>query len=237
MINDIVNHVKSRLGASHRRLELSEEDIVSLLQTETLTTLSVYFPFFLEYQLDTESNLVEGMGNTYNLPTELMGFRTIGVEKVIDSMGFSTTNGMNFGILGSDMTSSMTNFLNQKLVNGMTMAMLPPQTFQFIPPGLLRVHNSYSGRYLFCVLKSTHRKDFSTLPFGLLESVKKLALADVANDLLGIRNYFQNVGTPFAEINLNLDQLKEWADKRDDLIESFRKNQLRNTGVKKIYFA
>jgi hypothetical protein len=237
MINEIVNHVKSRLGMTHRRLELSEEDIVNLLQTETLPTLSVYFPFYLEYMLDTQTTLVEGMGNTYNLPTELMGFRIIGCEKVIDSLGYTASSGMNFGILGTDMVSSMTNFMNTKLSNGLTMAMLPPTTFQFMPPNLLRVHNTYSGRNLFTVLKSTHRKDFSTLPFGLLESVKRLALADVANDLLGIRNYFQNVGTTFGEINLNLDQLKEWSDKRDDLIESFRKNQLKNTGAKKIYVA
>ena len=75
------------------------------------------------------------------------------------------------------------------------------------------------------------------MPFGLLETVKKLALADVANDLLGIRSYFQNVGTAFGELNLNVDQLKEWADKRDDVIELLRKNQLKNTGVRKIYVA
>ena len=238
MINEIVNHVKSRLGATHRRLELSDQDLVTLLQQETLTTLSVYNPFYVEYMVDTTTDRVEESDNTFNLPQEIFGFRVIGVEKVLPSsstgMGVSSAS---FGMLGTDLSTAISAFLNAKLSAGVANTFLPPETFQYIPPNLLRIFNIFPQVKMYCVLRTTHKKDFSTLAFGLLETVKKLALADVANDLLGIRTYFQNVGTTFGELNLNTDQLKDWADKRDELIENLRKNMLKNTGTKRIYVA
>ena len=116
MIAEIVNHIKARLGATHRRLELDDQDIVRLLQTETLKTLSIYHPFFLEYMLDLKTTLVEGMGNTYNVPLDIQGFKLMGVEKVYstsNSPGVIAAN--TFGVLGSDLTSALSNFANSKL--------------------------------------------------------------------------------------------------------------------------
>ena len=238
MIAEIVNHVKSRLGTTHRRIELDDRDIVRLLQDETLKTMSIYHPFFLEYLLDTETTLVEGMGNTYNLPLEIEGFRLIGVEKVFTAASSPAAMApAAFGLLGTSLEQALTNFANLKLMQGITTVMLPPETFQFIPPGLLRIFNIYTNKNVFVVLKTTHKKDFSTFPYGLRETVMKLALADVANDLLGIRTFFQNLGSTFAEINLNTDLLNNWADKRYDLIENMRRSQLKNAGVRKIYVA
>jgi hypothetical protein len=240
MINEIVNHIKSRLGTTHRHLELSDQDIVRLLHTETLMTLSVYNPFFVEYMLNTDQDRVEGSENTFNVPNELQGFRIIGVEKVLPVAGIPPEYGIagaSFGVLGTDLSVGITAFLNSKLAAGIASTLLPPETFQFIPPNLLRVYNIFQQGQLYCILRTTHRKDFGTVPFGLLETVKKLALADVANDLLGIRSYFQNVGTVFGELNLNVDQLKEWADRRDDVVDSLRKSMLKNTGVRMVYMA
>ena len=63
----------------------------------------------------------------------------------------------------------------------------------------------------------------------------KLAMADVAGDLLGIRNYFSQIETTFGEINLNTELLSSWVEKRDDVIEQLRNNQLKNAGAKKIW--
>lgn len=238
MLNLIMNHIKGRLGATHRKLELSDDDLVRLLRDETLNTLSVYFPYFIEYRIDMRNDRVENMSNTYHLPTEIGGFRLLGVEKVIPATGNNVSgNALAYTILGGDAMSAMSNFMNTKLSNGMSMAMLPPETFQFMPPNLVRLHNYYTQGSALCVLKTTHREDFTTFSPGLLESIKALALADVSNDLLGIRQYFSNVGTTFGEINLNLESLQQWSGRRDDLIESFRKNALKNSGIKKMYFA
>ena len=237
VIAEIVNNIKARLGATHRKLELSDEQIVELLQRETLSTLSIYFPFYVEYLLDLQTDRVEGQDNLYALPEYINGeFRVIGVEKVIPS--YISQAGMTtgwYGLLGGDLNTAMVNYMNVKLAAGVTSMMLPPETFQFIAPNLLRIFNTLQHTKAFVVLRTTHRLDFSTLPYGTRETVMKLAMADVALDLLGIRNYFQQIGTTFAEINLNVDQLRDWADRREDLIEQMRLNQLRNFGAKKIW--
>ena len=238
MIAELVNNIKARLGASHRNLELDDRDIVNLLQNETLKTASIYNPFFLEYLLDPETERVEGMGNVFNVPMEIAGFETMGVEKVFAAQNTASMYGfVPYGILGGDIGTIMGNYLNMKLANGITGLMLPPDTFQYVHPGMLRIFNTYTQNKYFVVLRTTHKKDFSTFPYGLRETIMKLALADVANDLLGIRTFFQNLGSTFAEINLNTDLLNNWADKRDDLIENMRRSQLKNAGVRKIYVA
>ena len=240
MLNEIVNHIKSRLGTTHRRLELSDDEIVSVIQTETLNTFSVYNPFFLEYVINLDTDKVEGSDNTFNIPIEIEGFKVIGVEKVFNLSASMLSYGIasaSYGILGTDLSSSISAFINAKLASGISSVMLPPETFQYIHPSILRVYNIFPQQKMMCIIKTTHRKDLSTIPYGFLETFKKLALADVCNDLLGMRMYFQNIGTTFGEINLNTDMLKEYADKRDDLIETLRKNMLKNSGVKKIYTA
>lgn len=242
MLNQILSHVKSRLGASARQLELSDEELVRCLQDETLQTFSVYAPFYIEYSIDLEKSVVEGMTNTYNLPLEIHGFKVVGVEKMIPSSGMAIMNSGgagNWGILGGNYEAAMNSFINAKLATGMNSLFMTPETFQYIHPGLLRVYKSMpsTASSLMLFLKTTHRKDFGTIPNGYLEMVKKLALADVANDLLGIRSYFSNINTTFAEINLNLDQLKDWSDKRDDIIENLRKSQLKASGATKIWLA
>lgn len=236
MINDIVNHIKARLGASHRKLELSDEDIVNCLQTETLQTLSVYHPFYMEYGFNFNTSAVDNMEGTYNLPTEIEGFKVLGVERSIGSVGQMSMNS-SFNMLGGNLLSAMTSFMNSKLAAGLQSVMMPPETFQYIHPGMFRVYNTSGMNSCALALKTTHRKDFGTFPPGLRETIFKLALADVANDLLGIRTYFQNVGSTFAEINLNLDLLNKWSDSRDEIVEQMRKNQLKNAGVRKIYLA
>jgi hypothetical protein len=238
MLDLIMNHVKSRLGASYRRLELDDDDLINLLQQETLNTLSIYKPFYVEVTVDAGKDLVEGSTNTYNLPMKVAGqFRCIGVEKVIPTSMIPTYGLGSFGLLGSDLTTALNNYANSKLAAGVATVFLPPETWQYIHPGILRVFNIFQQNFLMVIMKVTHREDFGTVPPGLLETVKKLALADVANDLLGPRTFFQNISTPFAEINLDNDRLKEWADKRDDVIEALRKDILKGAGAKKIWVA
>lgn len=237
MIIDIINNIKARLGASHRNLELDDSQLVKILQEETLKTLSIYLPFYVEYLLVFKDNRVEGQMNMYNIPEVIGGqFKVIGVEKVIPS--FLAQTGLStgwYGVLGGDMRAAMSNFLSAKTAASALSSMMVPETFQFLPPSIIRIFNGFSQDSAFLILKTTHKLDFSTIPFGYREIVMKLAMADIAGDLLGIRNYFQQINTTFAEINLNVDLLQNWLEKRDDVIEQLRNNQLKHSGAKKIW--
>jgi hypothetical protein len=51
-----------------------------------------------------------------------------------------------------------------------------------------------------------------------MTSFEKLAIADVANLLLGIK-YIDGIQTAFADIDLRLDKITSEADKRDDIVK------------------
>jgi hypothetical protein len=237
MIVNLLNFIKSKLGSSSVKLELSDDDIVTILQQETLKTISVYNPFYVEYMLNMDTDLVEGSNNTFYIPDNIYGFIPFGVEKVINASSFTSYN--QWGVLGGDLRTAMELVINSKMINNLEVLTLPPQTFQYIQPNIIRLNTSFlpSLSRILLVLRTTHKDDFSTIPFGLRETVKNLAMSDVCSDLLGMRTYFQNLTTPFAEINLNVDYLRDWVDKRNDIIDSLRKNQLKNANAKKIFFA
>jgi len=235
MINDLVRHIKARLGAYHRKLELDDDAIIMCLEQETLKTLSVYFPYYIEYILNTRENRIPGLNNQYFLPTEIQGYLLMGVERVLPRNSGSQSSGL--GSVMGGMLPSINNFVSMQLNQVMNSAMLVPDTFTFISPNMLRMNgevNFSTYTNLSITLKVTHQKDFSTFPYGLRETIKKLALYDVCLDLFGIRNYFGSLNTTFGEIDLKLDILQV-EDKRDDLIEKMRLNQIKNARVKKIY--
>lgn len=238
MINDIVNHIKARIGTYKRDIELDDDAIIRCLEQETLKTLSVYFPYYLEWSINANTDLVPGLSNTYYLPELIAGSHfIIGVERVLPTssvIGQSQVSNIFGGVL-----PSLGNFVDNKLSSTMNSLLTMPDTFTFLQPNMLRVNNLNNtsiNNTLVTTLKTTHRRDFTTFPFGLRETIKKLALYDVCLDVKGIRQYFTTVNTTFGELNLDMDFFNV-TDKRDDLIELMRKNQLKNSGVKKIYIA
>ena len=237
MINDLVNHVKARLGASHHKLELDDQAIVKLLQNETLKTLSIYLPCFVEFKMKGSECRIPGTSGMYHIPIEHEDMELIGIEQVHQYNLNNYFLGNSFNILGGDVFAAMQSFSATRLMANAISAFVPPQTFQFMPPSSVRIFNNTSESDHLLLLRTTHKKDFSTFSFGLRETIKNLCLADVCIDLLGIRNYFQSVNTTFAEINLNIDFLQNQADKREEIIEQLRMNQLKNPGTKKIYIA
>ena len=233
MINEILNYIKARLGASHRQLELSDEAIIDCLQQETLLTLSAYFPYYIEYNIELKR--LDGSKNIVLLPETLGGqYRVIGVQSIYNT--YSSVIGIT-NIYGSNIDDSISSFLDSKVNASLNSAFSNPDTFEFLPPNMLRLNNfaNYSmNNTLTLLFKTTHRNDFATFPFGLRETIKKLALYDVSLDIYGIRKYFSNLSTTFAEIELNLDDLNV-SDKRDELVELMRRNQLKTSSAKKIW--
>ena len=237
MINDIIRHVKARMGAYSRKLELDDDSLIRILEQETLPTLSVYFPYYIEYILDTVTNQLPGANNQFYLPSEIEGFYLLGVERVLPCIGASQSTGM--GNVYGGVMPSLNNFINMKLDQTILSAFMVPNTFTFFPPNTIRLNgelNFTMYKRLNLTLKVTHNKNFSTFHPGLREIIMKMAFYDIALDILGIRKYFQSLSTTFGEVDLNLDML-EVSDRRDDLIETLRKNQLKNSVVKKIYIA
>lgn len=236
-INLLLNHIKARLGASHKPIELSDEAIVQCLQENTLITLSTYFPFFCQYPL-SQSERVDNQENLYFIPDEIHDFKTLAVELVIPSYVGSMGSAFQFTPLGGDIQAIIERMSSLRFANNLASIMTNPLTHTFIPPNMLRVmgHNigNATGTSLMAVLRTTHRKDFTTLPFGALDIIKELAFYDVALDILSIRKYFSQINTNFAQIELDLDPLMV-EDKRNNVLETLRRDMLKTANQRKVF--
>lgn len=237
-INSLVDHIKARLGASHRRLELDDEAIIQCLQDETLKTLSIYHPYYCQTTLNLGTSAVmEGM-NTYYIPTRLGDdFDVMGVEVMFPMSTSTVANNTFYMPGGNDLQSLISSLSTGVLSNTLSGAAVNPTTFTFMAPNMIRLHHNLSSKSVMLVLRTTHKRDFSTFPYGLMETVKQLAFYDVAMDIFSIRRFFSNTQTMFAQINLDMDLYNQIPDRRTELVEKMRNEQLKYSNTRKIYLA
>jgi hypothetical protein len=111
-------------------------------------------------------------------------------------------------------------------------------TFRFRPPDMIEIFpKGWDKDTLDVELRVVHPNHLRTIPHGSREVFLDLFLADLATDVLGIRQFFSNIQSPFGDIEISLDRLTEAKDKRPDIIEKLTMSQLKNTGRKRIYIA
>lgn len=235
-INDIVDHIKAMLGTT-RNLELSDESIIRCLQQETLKTLSVYLPYYVTAPLNLQENKIMPGANIFYVPTKFGDdFELMSVEAVVPISG-SSGNGIGSYTGSSSLQGLISSLAFQRLGNALTQAAINPETFEFLAPNQLRLPNNYTTNSAMVVYRTTHKRDFSTFPAGLYNIIQDLAVADFAIDILSIRRYYNTTNTLFAQINLDMDFYNQQPDRRRELIQQLRENQLKYSHTRKIYLA
>lgn len=256
-ISLIVDHIKARLGVTHRHIEFSDESIIKCIQDTTLKTISVYAPYYLIAFLNLKDNQVLPGMNTFFIPTEYGDqFELMSVEYLLPTSVAASnyndaskennttptsntafTNALSYTFLpgGGDLQATIASLSTMKLGMSMYNATTNPCTFDFLPPNMIRINSAGLFHNVAMVVRTTHKKDFTTFPAGMLELVKDMAFYDVCIDIYSIRKYFSSIRTLFAEIQLDMDMYNEARDKRAELIERMRRNQLKYGHTKKIY--
>jgi len=226
----LVNHIKARLGAACRELELDNDAIAKVIKDETLKTLSLYFPKFIYYIIDIDKDQVgKDQGLYYiNTPTQLLG-----AEMIV------SLNGLGTGDTFYDRTYSVCPFeylltFKQKEIKDYTRV---PTTIEIVPPNKVRIMPNPAigmGRKICVKLKVAH-SDFQEFHPGLLEIIKQLCLCDVKLDILGFRRVFSNINTSMSDIELSLGTFEEAESKRTELLEKIRSNMHLSTNRRKCW--
>ena len=102
---------------------------------------------------------------------------------------------------------------------------------EFIKPNKVRlvsVNNSPVSRYRPFPLEVyiEHNKDLSTISPTMMTLFEKLAQSDIAVYLYNILKYYDGLDTVFGNLDLKLDTLQEWANKRDDIVRELDENHV-----------
>lgn len=226
-VTQIIRDVKAKLGASIRDLEISDQEIVNLIQTQSLPIFSTFYPLTLPVTVSTTRDRADMAGEYYiNTDMELLGIQAVYMQS-IRSSGFRNQShidgqtsilGQAFAQMGVSAAANITS-ASQLEYHGF---IRPPNKVQIqpLPP---------SGEQSIVVMCNFTHPTTATLHPGFREVFTKLVLLDVKMDIFGARQFFSSIPTTFGEIDLNLSTFESATDQREELINLFR--------VKKVHSA
>lgn len=225
----VLRRLEVKLGYKFSELEIDDNEIISIILSETLPEFSKKFPyryrkiltdkdrdpefeniFFLNSEDENEEIVVENVANVY------VYYNTTGTAYINPNM--------------NDGINSIFNSMNR-----------PPQnttSFRFLPPDRVEIRPASMEYGNFLVeLNIQHPDHLTTIGKGLESEFMQLALYDVQGALYQLRHRFANLQTAYGNIELFIDDLQNSFDKREDLIEKWRTKQHLTSNRKKIWKA
>ena len=225
----ILNRAKAFLGQNVTGpVDFQDEDILSCLDQETLPTLSIYLPHFQDFVVDIPGDQLPGQSGVFQIRTN--GERLLRVHRIRETIaGYG--NMMYDPLLFGDM-------VDRQLVADRQSASELSVTWDFKPPNIVEVFPKalqYSQISVECAC--VHPTHLRTVPPTAREILRELFLADLAIDVLSVRQYFQNIQSVFGELSLNLDRLQQQADKRTEIIEKLEVKQFKTSHARRIWIA
>lgn len=227
----MLDRAKRKLGIKTFILPLSDEELLQILNEDTLPVFSIYFPRYFRYitnlgNLKNAENR-EGFKRRYFLNmSDLKDVQIIDIEDITSVQSYMDDfywNSHNTG--GLDAFSMTMNLYNDAVVESM---MGVPIIAKFEPPNILNFENSgciISGdieiKFLIC-----HAYDLSTVQYAQREMLFELFKLDLQISLYAELKHYDKIDTTFGQIDLKID---DWADaesKREELIQKYKENFL-----------
>ena len=223
----LLNKIERRLGLSVITLpdKIAKPTWHTVIEEDTIPTFSRYFPYKITVIID---NTCEKDGFFFidkDLPE---GCKILGVKDVdwqsyrcdprFDRYGinFSTYDFISRDYSIDDVAFSQVAADYRSLFN---LGIYP----EFEYPNKIRlvsVNGSAVSKYRPFPLQVfiEHPANLMTISPTMMETFEKLAQADIATMLYQQLKYYDGLDTVFANIDLKLDDLRAWSEKRDDIV-------------------
>lgn len=224
----LIQYIEAKLGYKFTELEVDHNEILKYIRNFTLPEYSKYFPYIQRIQL-SNCPRAEGFENAFYVVSDL---EIIGIEKVlrsnVDYIDPSIMTRDNFytgdpflGQMQADAISQVKNPITHRFYNDCNIIELYPTT------------TMYDNAIILC--KCVHADNFATIGIDMEDYFKKLALLDVKSMLYQMRHRFSNLQTVYGEIELFIDDLSDAEEKKEDLLEKFRRNASKGKYRRKIF--
>lgn len=222
---DLLQYIELNLGASIQILELTPNEIMDVVRTQTLPSFSIYYPLFINIDILPERDKVPNRFNCFYLKTE---HEIIGVSKVL-AENYMGNAGLPLAYYDSDP-------LNRQITADLASMYLQKITFDFESPNIVSIFPKTTLLGSFTVqLKVVHPLHLATIPFGYRMEFFKCALFDVRMALYPIRDRFKNINTTFGNVELFMDKLDSASDDKQALLDKWRENYHKSSKRKKIH--
>lgn len=224
--NNTLNYIKRNLGAPTTLLEMSDEDIVEGLEEDTLALVSQYSPF-KKFTFIDETDIVP-MSKAGD-PKWRYRMRVEANENIIDvyeCMVATTSSSMLEEI--NELTIDMQSYYGtidvviQNAFVDASRSLGIRNTWEFLPPTDIMFDEKVPR---CCIIYNVPHDSPKTMRPDVYNNMfKQLALGHVQRWLAAKRAMFENVSTPFGQINLNWNKLE--TDAQTNIQEATQKLEL-----------
>ena len=210
------------------QIDFKDEDILRCLDQETLPTLSIYLPWMHDVKVEVERDQIfPDRPGIYQLRTTE---RLLGINRLREGVG-------SFGSFPYD-PMLFGDTLDRQLVVDRQSATELAITWEFQAPNVVEIFpKGLTFPELWFECKCVHPTHLRTIPPTAREVLRDLFLADLAADVLSVRQYFQSMQSVFGELNLNLDRLQTQADRRQEIIDKLELKQFKTGHAQRIWIA
>lgn len=222
--NSILGYIKRELGTGVNLLEMSDEELIEGLDEDVLSLFSQYCPH-KDYTFISLQHLIpfKDPGHPqwmYLMPIE-DGQHIIDIYEVMPN-----TSGLNLDELGMDSIDyskdSMIDLVISNAYIDAAQSLSTRNTWTFHPPKTIEMDKKIDRG---CVIYNTPHDTPKTVRPDLFNTTfKPLCLGNVQKWLAAKRAKFENVATPFGQINLNWQKLE--TDSQTNIQEAMQKLEL-----------
>lgn len=234
-MTDLLDKIESRLGMTLVPLpdKLSKKSWPTIIDRDTLTTFSRYFPHKMTIYIDSRLKTKGGWYIVNEFMPKNVKLISIGDINWAEfghyvgaeqSMGYGVYDFLadNFGMDDVGLLQMRADHMSV-FNNTIFVKVQKPNKVRF-----QTINNRDVTRYLSVIpleIMVKHFSDLSTISPGLMEEFEELATEDIATFLYHQLKFFDKVETVFgANVELYTDHLLNWADKRESTVESLKNN-------------
>lgn len=230
-MSKLINKIEGRLGL--RGIPMPEgytkDDWASkIIIPDSLTTFSRYYPREIPYHVGPDNPKKDGW---YYIDENRIGGPDVEILGVKDLDWFSLTNRIHtqsygmvdmFGSSGlynpeTILTYQVSADYGSLFDQGIYIDIQEPNKFRLVSTLGQDVNQMIPDFTLYVFIK--HSPNLTTISPTMMEIFEDLAQADVALYLYHELKYFDGLETVYATLDLKLDDLRDWATKRNDVIE------------------
>lgn len=232
----LLRKIERRLGTRPLNLpeHLSVNNWADVIIDETLETFSRFFPNKILYRVNTSHKDRNGfyLIDEDIIPGDItiLGVRDLSFQQLAqdtNSLGHSSSYGH---IDHYAMTYSIEDMLMVQMASN-TVSMFNRGMFvEFEYPNRIKVTNSTNNDIMGAMkdfpveLLIKHADNLATISPTMMETFEQLALYDIAAFLYNELKYYDNLETVFGNVNIRLDDIREKAERREELVNKLEEN-------------
>lgn len=221
--------IKMRLGIYSIKLPVTDQELFQdVIVDTTLPVFSIYVPYKWHLLADLDEMRVNDrygsddaslISNVYQIPDLFPPeMPCLGIDAMHPHTEY---NGMMMTGSYETIESYQTLAIGQTLAN-LSSTMVPPQTYEFIPPNRFRLYNQilYNNKVDLDLIY-VHSPELHTIPETARQSFVKLALLDTKIYVYNTLKYYANMQTAIGQLDLKIDDWSNAESERSDLLSQW----------------